>query len=182
MYEDLIRELDKVMTNNRDYRRECNEVLNKVRSALLSQERSDKADYERGANDAWELGFKVCEFASRGGYSFCEILDIFEYKAINDVFSNYTGVEALNKVKAYEKKKEEAKKPVVGDVVELLSKTALECIPHSGILLADNEKYYHVLNSLTGIPYEYLKQDYTITKTGKHFDIRGMLDEIKTEG
>lgn len=132
--------------------------------------------YEHGANEALELARKIGCHPINGGWDSDELELIFDTYSSNSVFDNYTYQEALAKVKEYEKKKEEeAAKPKLGDVVEVIDKYG--GFTEKGIFLAmlDNSFTYIATNRMV----VEAKRDYfEINKTGEHVDIRGMLDKI----
>lgn len=74
-----------------------------------------KEAYENGANDAWELAYKLEE----SPFDFCDCIerkDIWGYGDVDDIIKRLTGAQALAKLKEYEAK---LKEPVfkVGDRV-----------------------------------------------------------------
>lgn len=154
------------------YLRDANYLLDKTKTELLN---CDK-EYERGAEDAWGLARKIIQLENVGGYSAFEIGEIFEcvssYAVIRD---NKTYKEAIAKVETYEqKKKEESEKPVIGDIVvhDFTKDKFVVTNFKNGFITGIDERF---------IKHTYIYPNEYIKKTGKHFDIQGMLDEIKTE-
>lgn len=142
-------------------------------------------EYNRGAEDAWELARKIWTTSSKGSYSYNKLSEIFNLMCPENIMNKYSAKEALEKVQAYEKKKEEAKKEIkVGDVVEYNPKVFNHSHINTGIFVGENSDYIWVITSEHDkykVPQQIPKASYIIKKTGKHFDIQGMLDEIKTD-
>ena len=138
-------------------------------------------EYNRGAEDAWGLARKIAIMPSVGGYTTTELDDIFGSDYEPRIFESNSGLEALAKVEAYEKKKkEEAEKEIkVGDVVR--HSDVIGCGPMTFIVsYMDNNEIKGLFDNGSTCTFTYPNSH--ITKTGKHVDIQGMLDEIKTEG
>ena len=190
-HEQLLKDIDEMIAKNRCYRIGCltekdpknhltnlNKLLGRIKTIL----KTAGNEYERGCEDAWEFCGKIASSPDDGGYSVCMLAEIFGGSRwyTSDITNNYTYKEALAKVEAYEKKKkEEAEKPVIGDVVEV--RYVNSSSTKKGILIGENCGHYSVKLNEYEIPQTLSKTNYTIKKTGKHFDIQGMLDEIKTE-
>jgi hypothetical protein len=62
-----------------------------------------KTDYDRGLNDAWECARKLTH-PRYGGYRDSEEKEIFGYDNSDDVLTNYSASEAIQKIKEYEEK------------------------------------------------------------------------------
>lgn len=186
MYTELIKDIDNMRAKNRLIRKDVhldfipseallnnNVLFNKVKEALRN---ADK-EYERGADDAWELARTVDLAPEGGGYTSNDIEAIFGLSWYEDVFKDYTGTQALAKLKEYEQKKreeEEAAKLKPGDVVEyngILSKNA--------IFLYESIDSYWILPSLGHCPQELSKDNWILKKTGKHVDLEGLFEEMQ---
>lgn len=190
-YEQLIREINNMIINNRTVRsfttnpsaynqlRENNDLLGKIKTVLKDADN----EYERGCDDCMNLIRKIVNSEEDGGYTIEALHEIFDIKwTFSNIFSDHSFKELKAKIDAYEqkkKKKEEAEKPVIGDEVTY---TVDKNIRH-GILLSydDDVDNYWVLTPKYHTPQKLPKSVFKLKKTGKHFDIQGMLDEIKTE-
>lgn len=187
-HEEILKEIEKQLMNNRTRRaysynslerdnlRENNNLLGKIKTILKSADN----DYERGCEDAWELARKIVDFVSCGGYSDQELDDIFGAgMGYREILRKYSYKEALAKVEAYEQeKKEEAEKPVVGDVVECAYKYDASRRFKGIVRDIDDSHIYIITKEHTHVTV-LLKSEFDIKKTGKHIDIQGMLDEIE---
>ena len=175
MNDKLIKEIRRVLDRPDLYSNYyLSELLHK---ALVDSGESKLEHYNRGCEDAWELARKIAIMPSVGGYTTTELDDIFGSDYEPRIFESNSGLEALAKVEAYEKKKkEEAEKPVIGDVV-----VCNGGINFKGILIGENNDTYEVLTVDDNLAQLLPKNRWIITKTGKHFDIQGMMNEIKTE-
>lgn len=183
MHEQIIKEIDVAIMKNRvmrrcstsDFDKDCfrenNDLLGRVRTILKSQK-----EYERGLNEAWELAKKIGGMKGDGIYTCDELEKIFGYRDPADIADNYSYQEALTKVQAYEKKKEEeAAKPKLGDVVEFYSNGTLD---RRGVYLYDDGNEVLVLVNGFPTPQRLTTSLWTLKKTGEHVDIQGMLDKI----
>lgn len=163
-----------VFTNEIKHLRANNNLLGKIKTILKD---TDK-EYERGCEDAWELARKLFGSTNNGAYSASEFYKIFDNRPITIAMEEHSYKEALAKVEAYEKKKkeeEEAKKIVFGDVVECKGLVNT----YIGIFVSEiDDKYAVLMNDCNKELQLLTKSNWTLTKTGKHFDIQGMLDEI----
>lgn len=124
MNEQLIKDLEEVMESNRNARRASNDILSRVRNALLKADSDSKKVYERGCEDVWEFCRKLELAENKGGFNLDMQKEVFgdhcDYLIQNIVLNYKTYKEALAKVEAYEqKKKEEAEQNriIIGDIV-----------------------------------------------------------------
>lgn len=133
---------------------------------------ASSAEYQRRLDDTWAAAKKVVLCADEGGLSIEELNEIFDCCTIQQVFRKYTVSEVIEKLKAYEEKQKEIK---VGDeVVSTLSKTPYIVVSFGeyddGALTAcgfDSHGFWHG-NELS-----------ELHKTGKHYDIDKILEEMK---
>ena len=139
---------------------------------LLESERN--SEYQHGL-DAWEAARKIVEMWETIDDD--DLLEIFGLTAkigestIGTLFEKQTASEAIEKLKAYEKKQSDMIK--VGDeVINILTKT-------KGILLEPETK--HLLATVI-IPSQrwrtFNASHVNLTKTGKHYDIEKLLLEV----
>lgn len=183
MHETIIKDIEELIDENRvgrryatEYHKELlrknNDTLSRAKTIIKS-----KNDYEVGANDAWELARKIVLPVSYGCYNGCELEDIFGSSSYTDIFINYTIQEILEKVKEYEKKKEEeAAKPKLGDVVEV--HYPFNDVIERGILLATGDTGFNYLSTDGRLTKASYFSGVELKKTGEHVDIQGMLDKI----
>ena len=156
-----------------DALRRSNDILAQARTIIKNTEN----DYERGCEDAWELARKIV--GDTNAYTLGQLSDIFDNLLIEDIFDGHTYQEALAKVEAYEqKKKEEAEKPVVGDVVECVYKYDASRRFKGIVRDIEDDHIYIITKEYTHVTV-LLKSEFDIKKTGKHVDIQGMLDAIE---
>lgn len=121
------------------YLRDDVNLLRMIEKMLKNTENSDKT-YEQGMHDIWGMFQKIYSDV----YNPMILGEVFGYGFIVDVIERMTPECALEKFEAYEKKKkEEAEKPVVGDVVDIYHKE------HSnnkssvhGILVGEDASWY----------------------------------------
>lgn len=162
--------IDEITKTNKEYTANTNALLNKLRVGLPF---SGDA-YKQGTEDAWELARKICGLETDGALSFQELDEIFGTRSYSKIFRDNTYEEALAKIKEYEEKKN---KLVPGDVVKCSNRYGTL----KGILYSESSTdYWILLNSCTA-PQNLTKDAWTIEKTGKHFDIQGMLDMLDEE-
>jgi hypothetical protein len=116
--------------------------------------------YNKGLNDAWELAKKiVVDCSDMTGEEFSNIFGCYMPK----VFVSYTPQEALAKMKAYE----EQRNIEVGDVVESIGR--------KGIVTQNNQCSVHII-CIDGSSWEWEITE--CKKTGKHIDIKSILEQI----
>ena len=176
--ERLINEIDAITANNRQHVRDVNELLCDIRNYLKKIENQESTSYEQGAENAWELARKICSSPSYDGFTLSQLNSIFNNTTRVDIITSRTYQDAVTELKAYEqKKKEEAEKPVVGDVVEVRYKNWSSI--KKGILLGENCNAYSVKFNEYDFPQTISKENYSLKKTGEHFDIQGMMDSLE---
>lgn len=141
------------------------------------KEAAREEGYKQGLEDAWEIARKMdISSVQEGGYSLSDIVTIFgKFYSISEVIKKFSIHEVREKIEAYEAEKT---KPKLGDVVKCTSKN--DDTVRIGILAYENEAAFGILfRGLNGFyTSNNLKNVCTIKKTGKHFDIQSMLDEI----
>lgn len=143
-----------------------------VKSENVEEEK--KIAYKQGLEDAWEIARKVALNHDDGGYMHDEVKSIFGERWY-EVFKDLSIHEVKEKIEAYEA---EQNKPKLGDVV-IIKPVDDECRSFDGIYLGTNIDGHYILENDGGLPTFLLNRDaWTIEKTGKHFDIQSMLDEI----
>ena len=176
-HEQLLKDIEEQLTKNRcamrwgctgDDLRENNNLLGRIKTVL----KTAGNEYERGCEDAWEFCRKLELNIEDGGLPCSTQKNIFgsNWSIGNILTEHKTYKEALAKVEAYnQKKKEEAEKPVVGDVV-------LHEITGDEFVVTNIEKGF-----ITGIDRCFIKHTYCypneyIKKTGKHVELTKMIE------
>ena len=181
--EELIKKINKRIDLNNDIMMNggccahCGTLMNNNTSLQLIktelQKQNDKS-YEQGMRDIWNLMQKI--YCEPGFNKYNKREEIFGWEYMSDILERLSPEVALEKLRDYEERKRvEAEKPVVGDVVEFDA----SCGPKTGVLLYENSTCYWVLEAAGECPQRLSKENFKIKKTGKHVDIQGMLDEIK---
>lgn len=130
--------------------------------------------YQRGLNDAWEAAKKIADMWTRIGNT--ELLAIFGIterignSTIRSLFEKQTANEAMLNLEAYEEKQKADDEIKVGDEVEVLN---------------SGNKYliaWFAGTSLCGFAHDGVTcrlQPSDVRKTGRHFDIKGILEAMK---
>lgn len=175
--ERVIKNMRDAIETNKHIREQTNNALSHGIGLLEKQD----GEYERGLNDAWELAKKVDCYPIDGGWGYDELHVIFDSHNTSEIFKNHTYQEALAKVKAYEKnKEEEAAKPKLGDVVEVIHRNRIGQETHvKGIYLQETDETHNVVVD-SGNVYIFEKESVvSINKTGDFLDIPGTLRFIK---
>ena len=142
------------------------ENLEELNSDYINEHFGDLQDtaYQRGLDDAWEAARKIIEMTSP---PYWEVFN--EYK--EDLFGKITATEAIEKLKAYEEKQKADEDVKRGDI--LRNKT--NGLTYIVTLASD---YGYVLLGNDGNCATTCITN-TFEKTGKHFDIDKILDEMK---
>lgn len=184
-HEELLKEIDEMIKKNyrliimsapdkksQDHLRNMNNLLGKIKTVL----RDTANEYERGAEDAWDLARRVACLSHECNNAFtsndlCTIFNTINYP---DTFRSYTGTGALERYKAYEKEKEEAAKLKPGDVVTYYCGRQ-----ETAILLYENDCIYYVLKSAGDCPQNLSKSDFVLRKTGKHINLEDLFENIQ---
>ena len=170
--EELIKEIDNATNAMREITRVVNETLCHARH-YKSNEETEEA-YNKGLEDAWELMKKIIEMYSedvKGVYgTFFTPINEASKNLLLNLMKAFTPQEALAKLEAYEKEKEIN----VGDVVILrnLGKAVVLFIHY------DSETADVMIDDGHIFQYEVIKD---LKKTGEHFDIEKMLEQLKGE-
>lgn len=73
---------------------------------------------EQGRNEAWEAARKVACGTLVGGYSYNDLIKVFDTSVYDNIFTRFTATEAIKKLKVWEQKKEQQEDEInVGDEV-----------------------------------------------------------------
>ena len=171
-------EMDEIETKEKEYMKEDITRTEQIARARYIEGKIGSAreeGYKAGLEEAWEIATKVGLESLDGGYTRKELRSIFGNDSWINIFKNLSIHEVKEKIAAYEA---EQAKPKLGDVVKCES--LISNAMFVGFLINENEKSYNILlNDNIGLHDQELYKDcWTIEKTGKHFDIQSMLDEI----
>ena len=121
--------------------------------------------YTDGLNDAWELIRKLFKMSGS------EVKEVFGHVILGVLVNDLTPQEALAKLEAYEKEKNEIK---VGDVVFGDDEPDVYGI----VTFVSCEMIYIVWSDgSSGVEYDFRD----IKKTGRHIDITSVLEQIRGE-
>ena len=163
-----------IMVANAKPDKELNEAIKHICDVV--QKRIDEA-YQRGVedgrNETWEAARKVALNSNDGGLCIEDLDEIFDCYTLQQVFKRHTAQQTIAKLKAYEEQKadDEIK---VGDEVKWKGDRFIVtriCQP-----LID--KLCDGLGE-DGHPYLSIAIN-RLTKTGRHFDIDKILEEMQT--
>ena len=146
--------------------------LEELNSDYINEHFGDLQDtaYQRGLDDAWEAIKKVVLNPDEGGMSVPNLFEIFGNRSMQNVFRNYSASEVIAKLKAYEEKQKADEEIKVGDEVEVLNSG-------SKYLIA-----WIAGTSICGFSHDGITchlQPSDVRKTGRHFDIDKILEEMK---
>ena len=123
--------------------------------------------YQRGLDDAWEAAKKIqCDEK----LDWETLFHMFNRDSFTGIFRDFSASEAIAKLKAYEEKQKADDKIEVGDEVEVLNSG-------SKYLIA-----WFAGKSLCGFAHDGVTchlQPSDVRKTGRHFDILSILEEMK---
>lgn len=118
-------------------------------------------DYEEGLNEAWELARKIVLHNYNETYSADEVLDIWGDNSYSVILKEYTGKEALERLREYEKKKKE--KIHVGD--EIIHKNTNEVM----VVVYSGNELIETVDS-KGVCYSYdIEDKIELSRTGRNF-------------
>ena len=127
--------------------------------------------YQRGLDDAWEAAKKIVLSPDEGGTSLPDLFAIFDNGSMQSVFRNYSASEAIAKLKDYKEKQKTKGKIEVGDEVDVYGNKGIVTYMH------EKEDVYCVMMRDGSASMNWKKYD--IVKTGRHFDIKGLLEAMK---
>lgn len=152
----VLEEIREAIELNKTVRQKNNDALCHAEYLLKKED-----EYNRGLNDAWEFVQKLI-YLPAGDRS-----KIFGNR-VRDVFENMTIQEALAKLEAYEKSKDEIK---AGDIVfndNTMEEGVVTFIGNGDVFMLYNDGSCGMAKG-------------NLTKTGRHIDISALLAEIEKE-
>lgn len=131
--------------------------------------------YQRGLNDAWETARKIVFSPDKGGMSASDLFAIFGFANIELIFRNNSVSEAIEKMKAYEEKQKANDEIKVGDEVAFHHDDRPDTVVVVTYIGQDG-----FIDGMDGRGTQYAHKNPTKwTKTGRHFDIQSILEEMK---
>lgn len=152
----------------------------KARKELQIEEEFDedrakaiKEAYQKGLDDAWECVKKIAAVPSDGGFTGARLKLIFNRNYIADIVTNYSASETIAKIKEYEEKQKAEDEIKVGDEIT-------DSSGNHGVVIAlleyDGDLRVLWLDGTVSITSMIYKK-----KTGRHFNIQGIFDQMKNE-
>ena len=139
----------------------------------IKGERHETSDYEKGLNEAWEIARKIVSTVADGGYPVAQIEEIFHTTDYGGIFNKYSAQKVVDKIKAWEKKQEDAEIKV-GDEVKIDG--------DKGIVIALQPRPYVLSEDGTGFLWLSDNDGLADNKTGRHFDeILKVLKQIQED-
>lgn len=149
------------------------EKMVSIKTVDIEKEKAKARDegYKAGLEEAWGIARKLGLNPKDGGYNAGEVDSIFGSRWY-DVLLEMSIHEVKEKIAAYEA---DQAKPKLGDVVNIDDVGEF-------LFLGEGSEHYYVLDPSDndGIPHQFVIKHTanSIRKTGKHFNIQSMLDEI----
>jgi len=143
-------------------------------SDYINEHFSDLQDeaYQRGLkdgrNETWEC-MKRIAFLEKPR----DMRDFFGHTTFGGILTGYTATEVIEKLKAYEEKQKADDEIKVGDEVRLCRHN----VPYI-VTSCDGDDDTYILMTVSG---RFIKAGkYNVRKTGRHFDIQSILEEMRT--
>lgn len=174
-------EIRQQIEKNKGLKLEIGEINNHL-SILEGMCRNDykrqiEEAYQKGLNDAWEAARKISLMSPD------EIEKVFPGAAKYNRYNlGYSGVEAIEKLKAYEEQKKADEEIKVGDEVFTSDGTKFVIIEVDGYFGGGCVGCFMVYDDCIDIKagcFAFSKTE--VAKTGKHYDIDKILEEMRNE-
>lgn len=151
------------------------EDMEELNAEYINEHFGDLQDtaYQRGLKDAWEAARRISVIELNGGLNGKELMKIYGTMEIHKIYDDNTASEAVEKLKAYEEKQKTDDKIEVGDTVNLKDGSR----DNDGIVTKswDNDRHFIMWADGSGGVWD---KEY-IVKTGRHFDIDKILEEMR---
>ncbi len=132
-------------------------------------EEGRKVGIKDGMCEAWEAARKLAVETDDGGISISALYEMFGTESMCMIMKNNTVYDAIDKLKAYEEKKDDSIK--VGD--EVIYNGTTRCL----VVTPETGDRYASLLDCNGIHYSADHRE--CKKTGRHFDIQSILEAMK---
>ena len=172
---EILKELDEAIKLNREARMKNNDAMCHAKNALSGNRDDDS--YKRGLEEAWTIAKKIGADYGYGGY-YSDDIELIFGKQWFEVFTDMTIHEVKEKIEAWEK---EQAKPKLGDVVKINFKPVYDT-EEVGVYVYEKDNCIRILRRTQVKVLDTINIDkdliQSIEKTGKHFDIASMLDEL----
>ena len=154
------------------------EKLEELNSDYINEHFGELQDtaYQRGLDEAWKAARRISVIELNGGLTGKELMKIYGTMDIHKIYDDNTASEAIAKLKAYEEKQKADNKIEVGDEVNWLG----DCFIVTRIFQPRNGKEQCDGIDDDGCVYhDVLIKD--LEKTGRHFDIQKILEEMRND-
>ena len=136
---------------------------------------------EQGRNEAWEATKKIYLAVSKGGLSGDTIVSLFGAVTCNEVITNFSASEAIEKIKAYEEKKQEEDNIIhIGDEVVMKEHIPSEINGKAIVIAIDgcSKCGCNVMNANGDT--DWIDRDEIDRKTGRHFpEIKELMKKLQ---
>lgn len=130
--------------------------------------------YQKGLDEAWKAARRISVIELNGGLAGKELMKIYGTMDIHKIYDDNTASEAIEKLKAYEEKQKADDKIKVGDEVNWIG----DCFIVTRIFQPRTQKEQCDGIDDDGCVYhDVLMND--LEKTGRHFDIASILEEMR---
>lgn len=168
-----------------DYQKEVNEAYQRGYDKGYADKTNNdevvkglaKDIYKRGLNDAWEAARKIVLSPDEGGTSLTDIYVMFGNNgSMQRVFRSYSASEVIEKLKAREKKQKADDEIKVGDEVRIGSDGTEKFIVTAKYCEQD-----HCIAVMTKRGGFFTVNLSSLVKTGRHFDIDKILEEMESD-
>lgn len=134
------------------------------------------SEYQRGLNDAWDCAKRISIHPHNGGMTCTEISAAFGEASATNVFYKCSAQQAIEKLKAYEEKQKAEDKIVVGDEVAFHHDDGRP----DTVVVVTYIGQDGFIDGMDGRGTQYAHKNPTKwTKTGRHFDIGKILEEMR---
>lgn len=173
--EQILQELKEAMTANGNTKKQVNEALTHAMTAIQNMDKRTAEAYDQGLQEAWGLAKRIGGSVNNGGYDYNVLSAIFHSSSVVVIFDNHTYDQANNKIKTYEKKKEEkelekSQEPIRGD--EIIVKGPYDTF--HAIFISEIQDVYWVIRQDINNPLKIHKSNgWQLTKTGRHIELFG---------
>ena len=153
-----------------------NDEIEELNSDYINEHYSSLQDdaYQRGLDDAWEAAWKiVCDES----FDSSTLMHIFNRRSsFEGIFGNFSASEAIAKLKAYEEKQKAEDEIRVGDEVAFHHDDGRP----DTVVVVTYIGQDGFIDGMDGRGTQYAHKNPTKwTKTGRHFDIEKILEEMK---
>lgn len=109
----MMQEIDELYTEKCKELAESKKEVEKEKMLLRD---AQKEEYNKGAQEAWDLAKKICLYPEDGGYGKEILIEIFRSSSAVNIMRNLTPQQAIHLIEVYKKKKQKIE---VGDIVKL---------------------------------------------------------------